>query len=315
MTASHPIALPAALLLALASLAYAVAAACAFLLIALVVLANHGGVALHDGAWAGWCGAAACACATVATLILLTRTRAGLHPLALGGAWAVAFAWPLWGVLPAAAAATLATGLLVRWGGGGARIRRFDRPAAAALGIAALVLLGAAFGGAPAGAARELPARTGAARAAGPTADRPPAAGSRTGGVPDAAPATGTRTDGAADAARVRGPAAIVRGYYRALDRRDYASAWRLLSPAVRAGFGGFDRWRAGYATTLSSRPTALRVEGDSVELLLVARDSAECGVLEQRFAVRWELGASRAGPRASAVTARRVGLPACAPR
>ncbi len=105
-------------------------------------------------------------------------------------------------------------------------------------------------------------------------------------------------------------PADVVRAYYRALDRRDFAAAWRVLSPTVRQDFGGFDRWRAGFATTLSSRPTSVTSDGDAVELVLVARDRAACGVLVQRFAVRWLLADGRAG----AVTARRVGGPACAP-
>ena len=104
-------------------------------------------------------------------------------------------------------------------------------------------------------------------------------------------------------------PATLVRRYYRALDRRAFPAAWRLLSPAVRARFGGFEHWRAGFATTLSSRPAAIRVHGAAVELQLVARDRAACGVLVQRFAVRWELRRSRA----TAVTARRLGVPACA--
>ena len=307
MTASPPIALPAALLLAVASLAFAVAAACAFLLVALIVIAGHGGVALHDDVWAGWCRAAACACATVASLIALTRTSGGLRPLALGGVWALAFAWPLWGVLPAAAVATFATGLLVRWGAAGARMRPIDGPAAAVLGVVALALLGAAFGGAPDGVARELPPRSAEARAPAHTPVPPPARAQTP--APPAAHAPAPPHD-----ARPRGPAAAVRDYYRALDRRDFASAWRILSPAVRAGFGGFDPWRAGFAATLSSRPTALRAEGRSVDLVLVARDRAECGVLEQRFSVRWRLRATAGGLRAEAVTARRIGAPACGP-
>jgi hypothetical protein len=132
----------------------------------------------------------------------------------------------------------------------------------------------------------------------------------------DATPADDTRRTG--DATRVSGaraggagsPADVVRAYYRALDRRDFPAAWRSLSPTVRIAFGGYDRWRAGFASTLSSRPTELRVRGAAVELVLVARDRAACGVLVRRFAVRWELRAARA----ISVAGRPAGAPVCTP-
>jgi hypothetical protein len=296
MAQPHPIPLPAALLLATAALGCAVAAACAFLLVALVLVAGHGAVALHDGAWAAWCIAGASACGTVAALIALTRTSGGVRPLALGAVWALAFAWPLSGLTPAAVAATVLTGFVVRWGTSSAPARPAGGPAAAALTVVALALLGVAFGGAPAAAPADA-ARPGAARVG--------AADEARAGENGAAEARPRGSSGA----RAASPAALVRAYYRALDRRDFKRAWRLLSPAVRTEFGGFAHWQAGFATTLSSRPTRLRVRGDAVELLLVARDRAACGVLVQRFAVSWRLR----GTSAIAVGARRVGAPACA--
>jgi len=280
--------------------------------VAVVMVGATAAGAPHDGAWAPWCGAAGCACATVAALIGLTRSSGGLRPLALAGTWVLAFAWPLWDALPAAAAATLATALVVRWGVSGTASRRFDVPLAATLAGLALVLLGAAFGGAPS---------NDAALAVEPQPNhmRKDGAETRT----DAATRDGARTrptkgaradDGAGtlrgSSARAASPAALVRAYYHALDRRGFARAWSLLSPAVRTSFGGYDRWRAGFATTLTSRPTGIRVRGDAIELTLIARDRAACGVLEQRFAVRWRLD----GTRAAAIAATRIGVPTCSP-
>jgi hypothetical protein len=293
--------LPTALLLATAAVACAVAAACAFLLVARVVVEGHGAVALHEEAWAAWCGAAASACATVAALIALTRA-APLRPLALLGCGALAFGWPLTGAPPAAALiATLATGFVVRWGAGGAA-RRADARATAALAALAFALLAAAFGGAP--AADEA--------RADPAPDRPPARAGEAPSVPAGeAPNASSDAPPVGDQAGADSPAAVVRAYYRALDRREFAAAWRILSPAVRDAFGGFERWRAGFASTLSSRPRDLRASSNSVELELVARDRAACGVLVQRFAVRWELDDARA----TAITARSSAEPVCGPR
>ena len=87
---------------------------------------------------------------------------------------------------------------------------------------------------------------------------------------------------------------AVVIEYYAALDDRRFGAAWRTLSPAVRAAFGGFDGWRDGYATTLSSRPGDLRVSpvpgGATVEHVLVATDRSPCGEVRRRFAVTWKL-------------------------
>jgi hypothetical protein len=300
----RPIDLPAALLFATAAAALAVATACAFLLVAMVVVSGHDAVALRDGTAALWCGAAACACATVAALLAVTR-GVGLRPPALIAAWALAFAWPLTGVPVAAGiGATLATGFVVRWGAGPARFRRADLPAAAGLAIAALALLAAASGGAPVLAppadAAQARAQSAAPPAPTPRIDAPQAPTPRT-----HPPRTGV------PAAAAASPADAVRAYYRALDRRDFTAAWRRLSPGVQAGFGGFDTWRSGFSSTLSSRPTAIRVQGNVVDLVLVARDRAACGVLVQRFAVRWQLRARNA----VAITGRRVAPPACAPR
>jgi hypothetical protein len=75
-----------------------------------------------------------------------------------------------------------------------------------------------------------------------------------------------------------------------------------VLAPAVRRAFGGFAHWRAGYATTLSSRPRQLHVTPSGpatweVRHVLVARDRTACGApLERRFAVRWRVARTSGG-------------------
>ena len=86
----------------------------------------------------------------------------------------------------------------------------------------------------------------------------------------------------------------MVRAYYAALDTRRFRAAWGTLSPVVRARFGGFAGWRAGYATTRSSRPLRLRVartdRSATVEHVLAATDRTPCGLVRRRFTVRWTL-------------------------
>ena len=293
MPRTRPIELPVALLLATAAFAFSVAGACAVLLAGLVVVAGHAEVVLRAG-WPTWCAAAALGCANAAGLIALTRRSGGLHPLALAAAWLLGFAVPLPGApVPAALAAAAGTGLAVRLGA-----RRGPAanalPAAAALAVAALALLGLAFDGAD-GA---VPLRPAARAALAPARPAPPA------------PARA-----AAPEPEPRRPAATVRAYYRALDDRAFGRAWRALAPAVRRGFGGFDRWRAGFAATLSSRPAGLRTvrAGDAwiVAGRLEARDRAACGVLVRRFDVRWRLVRGATGWRAAAVTGSPVAGPA----
>jgi hypothetical protein len=95
--------------------------------------------------------------------------------------------------------------------------------------------------------------------------------------------------------------------YYRALDRRAFGEAWRALAPAVRAGFGGFATWRAGFAQTRSSTPRALQVSvrgrTATVTHRLEARDRAECGIAVQHYTMRWQLERTSAGWRAVALS------------
>jgi hypothetical protein len=99
----------------------------------------------------------------------------------------------------------------------------------------------------------------------------------------------------------------LVRDFYGALDGHRFAAAWAVLSPSVQARFGGFDAWRAGYRTTLSSRPESIRVSPASgggllVRLTLVATDRTACGPRTARFAVTWQLVRSRASWRGASL-------------
>ena len=267
MPRTRPIELPVALLLATAAFAFSVAGACAVLLAGLVVLAGHAEVVLRAG-WPTWCAAAALGCANAAGLLALTRHAGGLHPLAVAAAWLLGAAVPVSGApVPAALAAAVGTGLAVRLGA-----RRGPAtnavPAAAVLALAALALLVVAFDGAD-GAAPVRPAARAALAPARP-AERPAA------------------RPRAADPAPPR-PTATVRAYYRALDRRTFARAWHSLAPAVRGSFGGFERWRDGFAATLSSRPAGLRTvrDGDGADRRPPARGPRPGGVRGARPQLR----------------------------
>jgi hypothetical protein len=96
----------------------------------------------------------------------------------------------------------------------------------------------------------------------------------------------------------------VVRAYYADLDAKRFEAAWARLSPPVRRGFGGFDGWRAGFATTIASTPEELAAEGGMVRLVLVARDRCPGGELTRRFAVVWRLERAGTTWRAAAVTA-----------
>jgi hypothetical protein len=113
-----------------------------------------------------------------------------------------------------------------------------------------------------------------------------------------------------ADAARD-----FVRDYYAALDGREFAAAWQMLSPEVQQAFGGFDVWRKGYARTVSNAPEGVTVTpavtGATVGLTLRAGDRGACGrIAERRFAVTWRLARTPAGWRATAASARKLSGP-----
>ena len=75
----------------------------------------------------------------------------------------------------------------------------------------------------------------------------------------------------------------------------------RRSPPPSSEAFGDFDGWRDGYATTLSSTPSAIEVDGTTVTHVLVARDR---GCPERRFRVRWRLQAAGDGWTVAALSA-----------
>ena len=100
----------------------------------------------------------------------------------------------------------------------------------------------------------------------------------------------------------------MVTTYYRALDAGRFDAAWTILTPAVRSTFGEFERWRDGYATTLSSSPRDIEVARDgavaTIAHELVTEDRSSCGPVERRFAVRWKLVLAQDGWRAASLSA-----------
>jgi hypothetical protein len=131
---------------------------------------------------------------------------------------------------------------------------------------------------------------------AGPAPDAVAEASPRTARPgPDAVAEASPQTAGPGPGASAEpSPRVAVTRFYATLDDRRFGVAWRTLSPAVRSAFGGFGAWRAGYATTISSRPSALRVSpapgGATVEHVLTAADRTPCGPVRRRFAVTWRL-------------------------
>ena len=106
-------------------------------------------------------------------------------------------------------------------------------------------------------------------------------------------------------------PETVVETYYRALDAGRFEAAWTILTPAVRASFGPFENWRAGYATTLSNSPRDIEVAhegvgGNSIRIAheLVTEDRSSCGPVRRSFSVRWRLVLTDGGWRAAGLTA-----------
>ena len=102
------------------------------------------------------------------------------------------------------------------------------------------------------------------------------------------APAPGEGDSPAPSAADAK---AFVRAYYTALDEQRFDDAWAELSPAIHTQFGGFARWKAGYAKTVSSAPKDLAISrrggATIVRLRLVARER-DCAA--RAFSVTWTL-------------------------
>jgi hypothetical protein len=88
----------------------------------------------------------------------------------------------------------------------------------------------------------------------------------------------------------------VVADYYAAVDSSLYGQAWKLLSPTLQQSEGGFEVWKAGYATTLETKATGINAISASeqsavVELGIKAVDADVCGkAVDQTFAGTWQL-------------------------
>jgi hypothetical protein len=122
----------------------------------------------------------------------------------------------------------------------------------------------------------------------GGASDSPSGAGSR-GATGESGGGTGGESRGSDSSGATGGVGAedFVRAYYRRLNEGEYERAWEVLSPGVRSAFGGFARWKGGYAATEYSRPVEFSVGVGMVTHVLVARDR---GCAERRFRVTWRL-------------------------
>jgi hypothetical protein len=103
-----------------------------------------------------------------------------------------------------------------------------------------------------------------------------------------------------------------VRAYSRALDQHDFAAAWARLSPAVRSELGGYVTWRAGYATTICSRPSVVIATtcGPDIAVVHHRLDVLEHGPDGRRSSssvVSWQLTRTDTGWVAAGLTASRL--------
>jgi hypothetical protein len=251
-------------------------------------------------------GFAATYCAALAVLV---RSHGGLHPLAAGAVGIVVVIVCLPGPNPVAAAAGLiAVAAIVEWGSHPPVPAGMGVPASLGLGVAGALVLAAGLAGIAESNQRGSPLP-----ATRPLAEAPPRAVPTSTPTPAAITPAPTPTRPAPVPATppvAESPTAVVRAYYRALDQHDFAAAWARLSPAVRSTFGGYTAWRAGYASTLSSRPSEITVVAagpDTVTLRhrLDAVDGGPAGRRSASFVVAWRLTRTDAGWVATSLTAR----------
>jgi hypothetical protein len=243
-----------------------------------------------------------------AALAVLVRSHGGLHPLAAGAVAVVVVVVCLPGPSPVAAVAGLiAVAAIVEWSSHPPVRDGIGVPAALGLGVAGALVLAAGLAGVAESNQRGSPLR-----ASRPLAQAPPRAQPTSAPTPTITPAPTPTRRSAVPATRpaAESPSAVVRAYYRALDQHDFAAAWARLSPAVRSAFGGYTAWRAGYATTLSSRPSEITVAAggpDTITLRhrLDAVDGGPAGRRSASFVVDWQLTRTDAGWVATSLTAR----------
>ncbi len=89
-------------------------------------------------------------------------------------------------------------------------------------------------------------------------------------------------------------PRDAVQTFYRAIDDDRFQTAWSCLSTATRSSFGGYARWRSGYAGSVSTRLISSRVTDQAAGTAVVAFQLRSCSANGsrrriERFSGRWE--------------------------
>jgi hypothetical protein len=134
----------------------------------------------------------------------------------------------------------------------------------------------------------KAPHGEGPAHGEAPATDESPATDGPAGTAPALA---GTRSAGASRPGAGEAKA-YVRAYYTAINEQRFDDAWAVLTPAIRKRFGDFDRWKAGYAKTLSNSPKdiVMTPQGDRmiVRLRLAALEQG-CPIARD-YDVTWTL-------------------------
>ncbi len=108
----------------------------------------------------------------------------------------------------------------------------------------------------------------------------------------------------------------VVRGFYAAIDDEQFLRAWSRLSPDLQSQFGGYEQWKAGYESAVSSEVEgavgrALDAQGDRVDVRLSLRavDVDACSRrVAQRFEGTWRLSRSSGLWRAQRISMRKTG-------
>jgi hypothetical protein len=90
---------------------------------------------------------------------------------------------------------------------------------------------------------------------------------------------------------------ATVERFYRLLDSSSFSAAWPLLPESVQVEAGGYAEWRQGYAATVSSTPSNLRVESGGgptaivgLDLSAIDLDACTGSQVKQEFSGTWTL-------------------------
>ena len=107
-------------------------------------------------------------------------------------------------------------------------------------------------------------------------------------------------------------PRDAVQKFYRAVNDDRFQTAWSCLSTATRSSFGGYTRWRAGYAGSVSTRLISSRVIDQAAGTAFVAFRLRSCSATGtrrriERFSGRWEAINGSAGWRLTNPSVRRT--------